>query len=120
MKVLAEKLPCPDPELTKSLSSLGPEARANAVNEYYERTLPRLMTFEFSRDRKMMSVLVRRNGAGALLVKGAPESVLERCTAFVVNGHSIALTHELRSSLEHMGPSQRCLVVSVPDVRSRA
>ena len=81
MKVLAEKLPCPDAELTKNLPYLSPSVRANAINEYYERTIQRLMTFEFSRDRKMMSVLVRRNGSGALLVKGAPESVLERCTA---------------------------------------
>ena len=71
------------------------------MNEYYETTLPRLMTFEFSRDRKMMSVLVRRNGSGALLVKGAPESVLERCTAVLVNGHTIPLSAELRSALLH-------------------
>lgn len=101
LKVLAEKLPCPDPELAKVLSSLTPTVRANAVNEYYERTIPRLMTFEFSRDRKMMSVLVKRNGFGALYVKGAPESVLERCSAVLVNGKTIPLSAELRSSLLH-------------------
>lgn len=96
---MAEKLPCPDPELAKTLSRLTPAVRANAVNEYYERTIPRLMTFEFSRDRKMMSVLVQRNGSGALYVKGAPESVLERCNAVLVNGKTIPLTAELRSAL---------------------
>ncbi|THG98591.1 hypothetical protein EW026_g3628 [Hermanssonia centrifuga] len=101
LKVLAEKLPCPDAELSKSLSSLGPTVRASAVNDFYERTIPRLMTFEFSRDRKMMSVLVRRNGAGALFAKGAPESVLERCSSVLVNGHTIPLTGELRSALLH-------------------
>lgn len=80
---------------------MGPAVRANAVNEYYERKLPRLMTFEFSRDRKMMSVLVRRNGTGALFVKGAPESVLERCTSVLVNGTTIPLSAELRSALLH-------------------
>jgi P-type Ca2+ transporter type 2A len=96
---LAEKLPCPDAELAKSLSSLTPAVRANAINEYYERSLPRLMTFEFSRDRKMMSVLIRRNGSGALFVKGAPESVLERCTSVLVNGTTVPLSAELRSTL---------------------
>jgi P-type Ca2+ transporter type 2A len=80
---------------------LTPAVRANAVNEYYERKLPRLMTFEFSRDRKMMSVLIRRNGSGALFVKGAPESVLERCTSVLVNGTTIPLSTELRSALLH-------------------
>lgn len=99
LKVLAEKLPCPDPELAKNLPSLGPAERANAINEYYERILPRLMTFEFSRDRKMMSVLIRRNGVGALFVKGAPESVLERCNSVLVNGTTIPLSAELRSAI---------------------
>ncbi|KAI0689133.1 calcium-transporting ATPase [Cytidiella melzeri] len=100
LKVLAEKLPCPDAELTKSLSTLTPAVRANAVNEYYERNIPRLMTFEFSRDRKMMSVLVKRsNSVGALFVKGAPESVLDRCTSVLVNGHTVPLSVELRSAL---------------------
>ncbi|EKM55663.1 uncharacterized protein PHACADRAFT_256444 [Phanerochaete carnosa HHB-10118-sp] len=99
LKVLAEKLPCPDPELAKTLSTLAPAVRANAVNEHYERTLPRLMTFEFSRDRKMMSVLIRRNGIGALFAKGAPESVLERCNSVLVDGSTIPLSAELRSAL---------------------
>ncbi|KAI0086326.1 calcium-transporting ATPase [Irpex rosettiformis] len=99
LKVLAEKLPCPDAELSKSLEFLSPAVRANAVNEYYERNIPRLMTFEFSRDRKMMSVLVKRNGTGALFVKGAPESVLDRCNYVQINGKSVPLSPELRSTL---------------------
>jgi Ca2+ transporting ATPase len=69
------------------------------VNEYYERSITRLLTFEFSRDRKMMSVLVKLNGSGALFVKGAPESVLERCTSVLVDGIAIPLTAECRASL---------------------
>jgi len=52
---------------------------------------------EFSRDRKMMSVLVKLNGTGALFVKGAPEFVLERCTSVMVHGKTIPLTAELRN-----------------------
>ena len=82
-----------------SLSALSASARTNAVNEYFERTKPRLVTFEFSRDRKMMSVLVRNNGNGSLLVKGAPESVLERCTSVLINGSTIPLTPALKTSI---------------------
>lgn len=74
--------------------------RASAVNDYYERTIPRLLTFEFSRDRKMMSVLVNHNGTGALFVKGAPESVLERCSSILVPGGEHApLTPATRNAI---------------------
>jgi P-type Ca2+ transporter type 2A len=97
---LVEKIGCLDGDVVKSLGELSPAARANAVNDYYERSIPRLLTFEFSRDRKMMSVLVRLNGTGALFVKGAPESVLERCTSVLVqSGDTIPLTSTLRKSI---------------------
>ncbi|RDB24075.1 Sarcoplasmic/endoplasmic reticulum calcium ATPase 3 [Hypsizygus marmoreus] len=99
LKVLVEKIGCRDAEVTKSLPDLSEAARANAVNDFIERSIPRLLTFEFSRDRKMMSVLARLNGTGALFVKGAPESVLERCTSVLVNGKTIPLTPALRSTL---------------------
>ncbi|KIM80832.1 hypothetical protein PILCRDRAFT_822114 [Piloderma croceum F 1598] len=99
LKVLAEKIGCPDGEISKSLGKLSPAARANAVNEYFERSIPRLLTLEFTRDRKMMSVLVRLNGTGALFVKGAPESVLDRCNTAMVEGRSIPLTPQLRTAL---------------------
>jgi len=99
LKVLAEKIGCRDPDIRKSLPDLSPASRTNAVNDYFERTKPRLLTFEFSRDRKMMSVLVQLNGTGALFAKGAPESVLERCTSVLVHGKTIALTPALKSSI---------------------
>ncbi|KAJ7343650.1 hypothetical protein DFH08DRAFT_873293 [Mycena albidolilacea] len=99
LKVLVEKLGCRDAEITKSLSTLSPVVRASVVNEFFERSIPRLLTFEFSRDRKMMSVLVKLNGTGALFAKGAPESVLERCTAVQVDGSVIPLTPALRASI---------------------
>jgi len=89
--------------LLKPLSSLSPSERVNVISEHFERRISRLLTFEFSRDRKMMSVLVRFNGTGALFVKGAPESVLERCTSVLVQGKTIPLTPTLRSLLlEHV------------------
>ncbi|EIW60548.1 calcium-transporting ATPase [Trametes versicolor FP-101664 SS1] len=99
LKVLAEKLPCPDAELAKNLQYLEPAFRANAVNDFYESSIPRLLTFEFSRDRKMMSVLARKNGTGILYAKGAPESILERCSSVLVNGRTIPMIPQLRDAL---------------------
>ncbi|KAL0579971.1 hypothetical protein V5O48_002055 [Marasmius crinis-equi] len=99
LKVLVEKIGTRDLELAKSLSSLSPAVRASAVNEHLERSIPRLLTFEFSRDRKMMSVLVRLNGTGALFVKGAPESVLDRCTTVLVKGQKVPFSAQTREAL---------------------
>ncbi len=72
-----------------------PRDRASAVCDFYTTRFPRIMTFEFSRDRKMMSVLVRRPEGGAyLFVKGAPESVLSRCTSMVIQWSSCSTDTE--------------------------
>ncbi|KAH9171449.1 calcium-transporting ATPase [Lactarius sanguifluus] len=91
LKVLAEKIGSFNPELSTSLQPLGPSTRASAVSDYLEQKITRLLTFEFSRDRKMMSVLVQLDNTGCLFVKGAPESVLERCTTVLTpGGHKTA------------------------------
>jgi P-type Ca2+ transporter type 2A len=85
-----------------SLEKLSPTSRGSAVNEQYEKWLERILTFEFSRDRRMMSVLVRRSdGRVSLLVKGAPESVLERSTSVLVRGQLVPLTPQLRQAISH-------------------
>ncbi len=62
-----------------------------------------MRTYEFSRDRKSMSVLV--SGADKkqkLLVKGAPESIFERCTHCLVgsNGKRVEMSEKLLSLLQ--------------------
>ncbi|KAG8763161.1 hypothetical protein FRC11_005892 [Ceratobasidium sp. 423] len=103
LRVLVEKIGCASAEVTKSLGSLTPRSRSTVVNDYYEDQYQRVVTFEFSRDRKMMSVLVKRTfapGSGAtLFVKGAPESVLERCNYIRVGGQLQPLSSSLRSQL---------------------
>ncbi|KAM0755315.1 calcium-transporting ATPase [Meredithblackwellia eburnea MCA 4105] len=100
LKVLVEKIQTPDAGFNKTLSSLAPSARVTAVNEHLNLLYPRLLTFEFSRDRKSMSVLVRKGASASLLVKGAPESVLDRC-AFIqsLDGSKKPITAGLRKEL---------------------
>lgn len=78
LRVLAEKIgPCaPD--------SANPEDCLHHASGIYEKQYPRLATFEFSRDRKSMSVVVQNGQQKKLLVKGAPESIIERCTHTLV------------------------------------
>jgi P-type Ca2+ transporter type 2A len=47
----------------------------------------------------MMSVLARVGSGAALFVKGAPESVIDRCTSVFVDGATIPLTAELRAEI---------------------
>ncbi|KAF4781720.1 calcium-translocating P-type ATPase [Colletotrichum scovillei] len=81
LRVLVEKLgPC-------APSNSNPEDCLHYASSQYESQLPRLSTYEFSRDRKSMSVLVQNGQEKKLLVKGAPESVLERCTHTLVGAN---------------------------------
>lgn len=71
------------------------------ASAHYEQQLPRLATFEFSRDRKSMSVVVANGKAKKLLVKGAPESIIDRCTETIVgaSGNKVPLTGKLSAQL---------------------
>lgn len=70
----------------------------------------------------MMSVLVRLNGVGALFVKGAPESVLERCTSVMVHGKIIPMTSDLRNTIlaqitSYASKGLRTLAMAYVDVK---
>ncbi|PSR92094.1 calcium-translocating P-type ATPase [Coniella lustricola] len=74
-----------------------PDDRVHYASAWYEKQYNRLATYEFSRDRKSMSVLVDSNGKQKLLVKGAPESIIERCTSVLLgaNGKKVELNGKL-------------------------
>ncbi|KAJ9157478.1 Calcium-transporting ATPase [Pleurostoma richardsiae] len=95
LRVLVEKIgPC-------APRGCNPEERVHYASAWYEEKLHRLATYEFSRDRKSMSVLVENGEKKKLLVKGAPESVIERCTHILLgaNGKSVPLDDKLTSLL---------------------
>lgn len=99
LKVLVEKLETNDDAFNRSLVNMHPSGRVNAVNNFYENRVNRLLTFEFSRDRKSMSVLTNDGSETTLLVKGAPESIIERCANVLTPNGIKPLTAELRSQL---------------------
>ena len=60
---------------------------------------PRLAVASFTSDRKRMATVHRLDGRVQLLVKGAPEVVLPRCTATMVRGGGQALDEDTRDHL---------------------
>ncbi|KAI9039093.1 calcium-transporting ATPase [Aspergillus affinis] len=84
LRALVEKVGTDDAATNAKLFGLPTSQRLHASSAYYESRLPLKATYEFSRDRKSMSVLIGGDKQQRLLVKGAPESILERCTHVVL------------------------------------
>ena len=102
LRVLVEKLGTGQVKLDAQINNMQPHQRLLAVNTYFETISPRIATFEFSRDRKSMSVVTQTDSAGSrLLAKGAPESIIARCDTVLAGkrGKKIPLTQELRAML---------------------
>ena len=95
LRVLVEKLG------PKAPLENAPEDCVHHASASYERSYPRLATYEFSRDRKSMSVLVRSGKQEKLLVKGAPETIIERCSHTLVgtDAKKVALNRKLTDLL---------------------
>lgn len=101
LRVLAEKAGTPDPSYNQAKSSATLDHKLHYASEYYEKKAPRQATFEFSRDRKSMSVCVGNGRQQRLLVKGAPESILDRCTRILAgeNGEVVSMNEKLGAML---------------------
>lgn len=99
MRVLVEKLGSDQDTFNSTLGAMVPAKRAMAVNDHYESRVERLLTFEFTRDRKSMSVLTSKDGKVSLLVKGAPESILERCSSVITPNGVKPLSAEVRDEI---------------------
>jgi Ca2+-transporting ATPase len=78
LKVLAEKIGGEGSPSSK-------EETASFYGKQYASGFTKEATLEFSRDRKSMSVLVNDGNDRTLMVKGAAELVLERCTHVMLN-----------------------------------
>ncbi|KAJ5328531.1 hypothetical protein N7452_008921 [Penicillium brevicompactum] len=80
LRALVEKIGTNDTAFNQKLTRLPASERLHAASAHYESRLPLKATYEFSRDRKSMSVLVGEGKEQKLLVKGAPESIFDRCS----------------------------------------
>ncbi|CAO3569664.1 unnamed protein product [Mortierella alpina] len=140
LKVLVEKMGTDDDFVNNTLSKLSTVDRVDVCSQYYLQRVRKLAVLDFSRDRKSMSVLVSKVASGrpttrsgntgatkaSLLVKGAPESILERCTSVRLSstGDVVPLTRSVRSTLLSKmldygeGQALRCLGFAVLDNQS--
>uniref|UniRef100_A0A803XUP9 Calcium-transporting ATPase n=1 Tax=Meleagris gallopavo TaxID=9103 RepID=A0A803XUP9_MELGA len=109
-------------------SKLSKVERANACNSVIKHLMRKECTLEFSRDRKSMSVYCTPTGPGhnstgsKMFVKGAPESVIERCTHVRVGTAKVPLTTPVRekilSQIRDWGmgvDTLRCLALATHD-----
>ena len=102
LRVLAEKIGLPGFDaMPSALRRLSDAERAAYCATYWKGQFRRVAALEFSRDRKMMSVLASRKGQSILFTKGAPEAVLARCTQALTNGNGAAepMTDKARDAL---------------------
>jgi len=99
MKVLVEKIGIPGKD-NAELEKKNKNDRVMACNNYWASTAERVSTLEFDRDRKSMSVLVQpKDGKAELLVKGAWDNVLNRCSHVNLGGKVVALDNGIRETI---------------------
>jgi Ca2+ transporting ATPase len=126
-KVLAEKIGLPDAAGNAENAKKPLHQRLTTVSDYYLEKYPKVQTHEFTRDRKVMSVIV---GADTLVVKGAYEVVLGQCNRYLddATGDILELDQEVLGRLDTVRGNwaggkncYRCLGLAykdAPDYRS--
>ena len=88
-------------------SRLSPQELAMSSNTIIRQKYRKEFTLEFSRDRKSMSSYVTTASKGAsggppsakMFVKGAPESVVERCTHIRVGTQKVPMTAHIKQEI---------------------
>lgn len=87
-------------------SRLSPQEMAMSSNTIIRQKYRKEFTLEFSRDRKSMSTFVSSasksasgQATGKMFVKGAPESVVERCSHIRVGTQKIPMTTQIKQEI---------------------
>lgn len=121
LKVLAEKLGVPDAkESDQIFKTPDPRIRVKATNNYFKQLYKREHLLEFDRNRKSMSVVVKEvtSSSRLLFVKGAPESIWNRCDYVQsADGKAHPLTPHIRQQLNDIceqlaSEGLRCLALA--------
>mmetsp|Transcript_141506 Transcript_141506/g.439881 ORF Transcript_141506/g.439881 Transcript_141506/m.439881 type:complete len:1041 (-) Transcript_141506:241-3363(-) len=105
LRVLVEKMGCPEASTNKRCLQAEKRTKQDAMvfSNYWMSGVSKLAVLEFTRDRKSMSVLCKDpvKEGNILYVKGAPESILERCnTILLPDGRVEPLTEEGRKAVQ--------------------
>jgi Ca2+ transporting ATPase len=116
-------------------SRLSPQELAMASNTIIRQKYRKDFTLEFSRDRKSMSTYVTTatkgpastgQTSGKMFVKGASESVIDRCTHIRVGTQKVPMTAQLKQEIlklvHQYGTGRdtlRCLALGTIDNPSR-
>ena len=119
-------------------SRLSPQELAMSSNTIIRQKYRKEFTLEFSRDRKSMSCFVStaaRGGSsttggpatgGKMFVKGAPESVVERCTHIRCGTQKLPMTPQLKQEIMKLvhqygsgRDTLRCLALGTIDTPPR-
>ncbi|XP_041017387.1 calcium-transporting ATPase 3, endoplasmic reticulum-type isoform X2 [Juglans microcarpa x Juglans regia] len=125
LRVLAEKVGLPGfDSMPSALNMLSRHERASYCNHYWENQFKKISVLDFSRDRKMMSILCSRKQKQIIFSKGAPESIISRSTNILCNdgGQTVPLTADIRAELESRFNSfagketLRCLALALKSV----
>ena len=87
-------------------SRMSPQEMSMACNTIIRQKYRKEFTLEFSRDRKSMSVFVAPagrasgdTGSGKMFVKGAPESVIDRCTHVRVGTQKVPMSAQIKQEI---------------------
>jgi Ca2+-transporting ATPase len=75
-------------------------SRAGFEKQLHHKKHPRILEHPFDHDRKMMSVIHSFNNQKMIFVKGAPEVVLKKCSAYVQNGALKKINPEVLKKLQ--------------------
>lgn len=113
IRVLVEKIGRSFPDSGLQAPDQNPMDYNNKLTSAYDR----MMTLEFTRERKSMSVLCRKKGESftSLYVKGAPESIVARCNRVqLASGDIVPFTEDAKAMvqsmiMEHSKKALRCL-----------
>ena len=96
---------CSDANLDENGQAVGEPTEAALVNYankldmpkwQLEEASPRIGEAPFDSGRKMMSTVHRTSSGIIQYTKGAPDEILKRCTAALVNGKAVEMTEELK------------------------
>lgn len=93
LRTMVEKLGC------TAGHPKNPPHMCNATRNIWEKEYDKLVTLEFNRNRKSMSVIVRKNNNNELLVKGAPERLIERCKYVKLENGNVVELNEYNKKL---------------------